>query len=435
MVRNTEKEAKIVKIVQDLSAKLSAELKEKSGNEKLANMFRQCFLSTIETTMQCHNEDEIFLITGDIEAMWLRDSSAQVVHYMKFMNEIPELKDVVKGLIKKQFMYIDLDPYANAFNAEANGRCWDKDKTEKGDDTLWNWERKYELDSLCYPVWLLWNYYQITKDTDIFTAELQKAIYTLLDTCEVEQHHEEKSPYFFIRENWPPDTLPNDGKGATVGYTGMIWCGFRPSDDACKYGYLVPANLFAVEILGYIMQIADIVGDATMKARAAKMQAEVQDGINKYGLYTLENGEKIYAYETDGLGNYHMMDDANVPGLLSIPWFTSISKTDDLYMATRRWVLSKQNPYYFEGKVAKGVGSPHTPDQYIWHIALSIQGLTSACDKERAELVDMLVRTDADTGFMHEGFHVDNPAEFTRPWFAWSNSLFAKFIMDVYDLG
>ena len=107
MVRNTEKEAKIVKIVQDLSAKLSAELKEKSGNEKLANMFRQCFLSTIETTMQCHNEDEIFLITGDIEAMWLRDSSAQVVHYMKFMNEIPELKDVVKGLIKKQFMYIE----------------------------------------------------------------------------------------------------------------------------------------------------------------------------------------------------------------------------------------------------------------------------------------------------------------------------------------
>lgn len=412
--------------IENISKKITEKL---SDNPKWAKTFENCFASTATTTVR-FTKDDAFVITGDIEAMWLRDSSAQVVHYLPFMEEYPAVKELVKSLIHRQMKYILIDPYANAFNEEANGRCWDEDITQKCD---WNWERKYEIDSLCYPIWLLKQYYCRTKDKSVFSDEVKKVFETILHVWSVEQNHDEKSPYSFIRLNCPPtDTLSREGKGEPTDYTGMTWSGFRPSDDACRYGYLIPSNMFAVVVLKAMAEFADeIYHDFALKTEAETLAEEIEKGINQYGIVDTEEFGKIYAYEVDGKGNYLLMDDANVPSLLSIPWLGYRDAEDEIYANTRRFVLSKANPYYFEGSCAKGIGSPHTPENYVWHIALTMQGLTSTNREEKEALLETLLATDAGKNFMHEGFNCDKPEEFTRSWFAWANSLFALFSMEL----
>ena len=440
MVEFDKKRLEVYKAeVHKLGETLAKQIREKAAaygvaeeTEKLVKTFSQCFVNTVDTTVKCLPEEEVFLITGDIEAMWLRDSSAQVAHYMPYLTEYPLLAQMVKGLVLRQFRYIEIDPYANAFNVEANGRCWTKDDTE---DTPWDWERKYEIDSLAYPIRLLYDYWKATGDKEIFTEQIHRTLHMILDLFQTEQHHTEKSGYYFRRENCPvTDTLACDGKGTPVGYTGMIWCGFRPSDDACQYGYLIPANLFAAEVLNYVVEIADIYGDKELAERALVMKKEILDGVEKYGKVNHPVYGEIYAYEVDGLGNVNLMDDANVPSLLSLPWLRCLEASEPVYQNTRKFVLSKENPFYYEGTAAKGIGSPHTPPSYVWHIALSMQGLTSVNAEEKKELLQLLLHTDAGTGYMHEGFDCNDPEKFTRDWFAWSNSLFALYVLTYFEL-
>lgn len=427
-----DRKQRLEKEVHLLADRLCGRLDEacaRPGREGLKDTFRRCFVNTVDTTVQCLEDGSIFVITGDIEAMWLRDSSAQVAHYLPFLKEQPELKQMVRDLIAKQFFYIDIDTYANAFNVEANGCCWAKDETESND---WEWERKYEIDSLCYPIKLLYDYYKITGDDKIFTPQIRGSIGRILDTFETEQHHEERSSYRFSRTDCPPtDTLERDGRGTPVGDTGMIWCGFRPSDDACAYGFHIPSNLFAIRVLELVEELAgEIWSDQKLAARAKRIREEVCEGVKRYGIVECGGIGTIYAYEVDGLGNAVLMDDANVPSLLSLPWLGCLDAEDALYQRTRSFVLSSRNPYYYEGKAAKGIGSPHTPEEYIWPIALSMQGLTSVDGGEREELLTTLLHTDGGTGYMHEGFDCNDPGKFTRDWFAWSNSLFALFVVE-----
>ena len=291
------------------------------------------------------------------------------------------------------------------------------------------WERKFELDSLCYPVRLWYRYWQATGDITIFTDVVQHALHTILDVMRVEQNHDQSSTYSFIRADDANDTLPRDGRGAPTRYTGMVWSGFRPSDDACQFGYLIPANMFATVILAYICEIArQVYRDEAMAVQALQLRDEIEAGINRYGIIEHSHYGRIYAYEVDGAGNVNLMDDANVPSLLALPYLGYRASDDALYQQTRRFLLSQENAYYFQGKYACGIGSPHTPARYIWPIALAMQGLTSTDQRERDELLQTLLRTTADTGYMHESFHPDDPAQFTRAWFAWANSLCAEFI-------
>ena len=422
-----EKQQALIEAVEEIAKKEGAYWED----EHIRRTFENCYVSTAKTTTKFLENGEAYVFTGDIAAMWLRDSSAQVVHYLPFLKEYPILKVMVKGLIARQAKYIHIDPYANAFNEEANGNCWEKDITEYNP---WNWERKYEIDSLCYPVWLMEQYVKNTGDHDIFTPEVKTAFRDILDLWKREQHHE-TSAYSFIRVNCPPsDTLSCEGKGEPVGYTGMTWSGFRPSDDACRYGYLIPSNMFAAVVLGYMEKfLKEQYQDEAMAKEAADLKAQIEEGIQKYGIVENETFGKMYAYETDGLGNYNLMDDANVPSLLSLPWLAYCSKDDPIYKNTRAFVLSKKNPYYYEGNCAKGIGSPHTPDQYIWHIALTMQGLTSDSQEERENLWNTLLSTDAGCEVMHEGFHCEKPEAFTREWFAWANSLFALFALSMKE--
>src|SRR5699024_210654 len=226
------------------------------------------------------------------------------------------------------------------------------------------------------------------------------------------------------------DTLSHDGQGAPVTYTGMTWSGFRPSDDACKYGYLIPANMFAAVVLKQLQEIAtEIFNDSELAKQASDLAAEIDQGIQKYGKVEHPEYGTIYAYETDGLGNYNLMDDANVPSLLSMPYLGYCDIHDEIYQNTRKFLLSTSNPYYYEGKAAKGIGSPHTPEHYIWHIALAIQGMTAQTAEEKNEILALFKTTDAGENLMHEGFHVDDPKQYTRPWFSWANSMFSEFIL------
>lgn len=395
-------------------------------------MFRACFLDTVMTTANVLQDETAFVITGDIPAMWLRDSSSQVMQYARYARECPSVDRLIAGLIRRQFMYILTDPYANAFNREPSNSHWSTDRTESNP---WVWERKYEIDSLCFPIWLTHRYYQYTGNKEILGGAFESVCLTILELWKKEQRHE-NSPYYFERFDCPiTDTLPNEGKGAPVAYTGMTWSGFRPSDDACQYGYLIPSNMFAVVALRRMREMLMVVGRADLAEEARALAEEIDEGIQKHGVVEHPKYGRIYAYEVDGMGGVNLMDDANVPSLLSLPYLGYCSADDEIYQNTRRFVLGRDNPYYFEGKFARGVGSPHTPNGYIWHIALCMQGLTSVSDEERGDLLASVIRSTAGTARMHEGFHPDNPDEFTRPWFAWANSLFASWIQDMADKG
>ncbi|MFC4809761.1 glycoside hydrolase family 125 protein [Paenibacillus sp. GCM10023250] len=411
--------------VRDVLAEAETRL---AHRPKLLQLFKNCFPNTLETTTKLQDDGTTFVITGDIPAMWLRDSVEQVIHYVPLAKDDADLRRIIAGLIKLHMRYIVIDPYANAFNEMANDWHWNTD--DKTDMSPWVWERKFELDSICFSMRLAFAYWKETGRADIFDADFKVAMRAAVDLWKREQRHFERSPYRFERDNGiMTDSLQNEGLGMPVNYTGMVWSGFRPSDDACDFHYNIPDNMFAVVTLRQMREIAEFVfRDLSFEREMAKLEREIDHGIQLYGIYRHPEFGPIYAYETDGFGNYCLADDAGTPGLVSIPYLGYTDLNDPVYQNTRRFALSFENPFYYEGTAAKGIGSPHTPPGYIWHMALSMQGLTASTDDEKLAMIAALEATDADTGFMHEGFHADDPAVFTRKWFAWSNSLFSQLV-------
>lgn len=395
---------------------------------RLRRVFAETFSNTFATTLKFQGDGSVFVITGDIPAMWLRDSAAQVRPYLQLARDDEQFAGLIAGVIRRQVKYVLIDPYANAFNEAASGRCHNRDKTEM---SAWIWERKYELDSLCAPLLLAHDLWKTTGQTDHFGETFLKAARLIVATIAREQRHD-TSPYVFERLEGPPsDTLTNAGRGNPVANTGMSWSGFRPSDDACAWNYLIPSNMMAATALA---RLADLpLADDALKRSAVKLAADIREGIEKHGKVRHPRFGMIYAYETDGLGNHNLMDDANVPSLLSMPYIGYCAKDDPAYLATRKFVLSDENPFCFRGRAASGIGSPHTPQDYIWPIALCMQALTSTSRDEKLSLLETILRSDAGTGLMHESFHKDDPGRFTRPWFAWANSLFSEMVMDLCE--
>ncbi|MBC1365852.1 glycoside hydrolase family 125 protein [Listeria innocua] len=407
------------------------QIKKAINNQKLAEMYEKCMENTLDTTIKIRENGLTFILTGDIPAMWLRDSVCQVRPFLLFAKENEEIESMLIGLSKEQVSLVAIDPYANAFNETPNGAGHQADETEMHPQV---WERKYEIDSLCYPIQLAYFIWKITGRTEQFDAAFFKMLQTIFALWEVEQHHETKSPYRFERLDCvPSDTLKRNGLGTETAYTGMLWSGFRPSDDACEYGYLIPSNMFAVVVLGYAKEIIEVFYPSEIETikQAVTLQNDIQLGIEKFGTYNHPTFGEIFAFEVDGLGNQLLMDDANVPSLLSMPIIQYLEKESPIYQNTRKFILSKSNPFYFEGELAKGIGSPHTPAGYIWPIGLAIQGLTASDESEKLEILQMLLRTDAGTGLMHESFHPDHPEDFTREWFSWANMMFCELILDV----
>ncbi|MGX7393538.1 glycoside hydrolase family 125 protein [Carnobacterium mobile] len=413
--------------------KLMNEVTEKATeNPRWAENFNASFSNTLLTTVKKQADGTTFLLTGDIPAMWLRDSTAQVRPYLLVAKEDSGISDMIAGVVERQLQYVNLDPYANAFNEEANNAGHQVDHTEMNP---WIWERKYEIDSLCYPIQLSYLLYKETGRTDQFNETFKEAVKKILALWKVEQNHE-NSPYNFERDTWrEEDTLVNDGKGSPIGVTGMTWSGFRPSDDRCIYNYLVPSNMFAVVVLDYLKEVyMEILKDSAIVDEITALREEIQSGIEKFAKVKNAAGETVYAYEVDGLGNYSIMDDSNVPSLLAAPYLGYCAEDDEVYLATRKTILSKENPYFYEGDCAKGIGSSHTPENYVWPIALAMEGLTTSDKNEKKRILDLLVENDAGTKLMHEGFDVNNPNNYTREWFSWANMMFCELLLDYYGL-
>lgn len=401
-------------------------------DQRTGDLFAACFADTLSTTLSDQPDGSLFMVTGDIPAMWLRDSAAQLTPYLHFAATDPQLAETIARISRRQLAFIALDPYANAFNASASAAGHSTDITAL---SPWVWERKYEVDSLCYPIQLAHDLWSLTGRTD-HLDDFRRAASAAMRLWIREQDHESNSHYRFQRLDGPPsDTLLRDGRGSLVAPTGLTWSAFRPSDDACELGYNVPGNAFAAVELRHIEEIArEVLADDELVAEARDLRARIEQGIRTHGIVAGPGGRDIYAYEVDGFGGALLMDDANVPSLLSLPMLGWCDQADPTYLATRDFVLGESNPYFYSGPYAAGVGSPHTPPQQVWPIALAVQGLTTPHADEKARLVRVLCDTDGGTSRMHESFRVDDPSVFTRPWFSWANAMFCELVLDVCGL-
>ena len=421
------------KAVEETIAATKAKLKD----PKLAWMFENCFPNTLDTTVEFgtkNGKPDTFVITGDIHAMWLRDSSAQVWPYLPLANDDPELKKLLAGVVHRQTQCVLLDSYANAFNKELVPGEWMKDDTDMKDGLH---ERKWEIDSLAYTVRLAYNYWLTTGDVSVFDADWQKAAARIIETFKVQQRKDGPGPYKFQRETMRQlDTLSNGGYGRPLKPVGLINSSFRPSDDAATYGFLIPSNLFAVISLKQLAEISNkVTGNKSFAKECTDLANEVEAAIKKYAIVEHKKYGKVYAFEVDGYGNATFMDDANVPSLLALPYINSVDLKDPIYQNTRKLVWSDDNPYFFNGKAAEGIGGPHIGYDMIWPMSIIMRAMTSTSDKEIAWCVKTLRNSDAETGFMHESFHKDDPKNFTRSWFAWANTLFGELILKLVNEG
>lgn len=438
---NTRVDAYAVTCRPDLDSRLfcSAEVdrtiarvKAMLTNPKLAWMFENCFPNTIDTTVHFRTDadgnPDTFVYTGDIAAMWLRDSGAQVWPYVQLASADPELRQMIAGVIRRQLACICLDPYANAFYDGPVVGQWATDGTDMRPGVH---ERKWEIDSLCYPIRLAYEYWKRTGDTSVFDRQWLTAIGKILATFREQQRFDGPGSYKFLRvTDRALDTLNNAGLGAPVKPCGLIASSFRPSDDSTTFQFLVPSNFFAVSALRKAAEIlADVNSRTDLADECRALADEVSAALQAQAIYQHPEFGPIYAFEVDGFGNHMLMDDANVPSLLALPYISDVNTDDPVYQNTRRFVWSHSNPYFFSGEAGEGIGGPHVGYDMVWPMSIMMKAFTSTDDAEIARCIKMLMHTDASTGFMHESFHKDDATRFTREWFAWQNTLFGELIL------
>jgi meiotically up-regulated gene 157 (Mug157) protein len=415
--------------------KAIAEFSKNVADKELVWLFNNCFPNTLDTTVEYTEKDgkpDTYVITGDIDAMWLRDSSAQVYPYLHFVKEDKQLQKLVTGVINHQTSCVLKDPYANAFYNDPNKKGeWYSDDTKMQPGLH---ERKWEIDSLCYPIRLAYRYWKLTGDTTPFDAKWKSAVALTLKTFKEQQRKTNAGPYRFQRKTqWATDGVPMNGYGYPVKANGLICSAFRPSDDATIYLYLIPSNFFAVVSLKQASEmIGKISKDAALSAELLALAKEVEAALKTNAVVTHKTYGKVYAYEVNGYGSYNLMDDANVPSLLSLPYLNAMPVTDPIYQNTRKLLLSSSNPFFYKGKAGEGIGGPHAGKDQIWPLGIITRGLTSTNDAEIKQCISILKNSNAGTGFMHESFNKDDAKKFSRPWFAWANTLFGEFLWETY---
>lgn len=407
-------------------------------NPRLKWMFANCYPNTLDTTVNpvetADGQPDTYVYTGDLPAMWLRDSGAQVWPYVRYVNQDSELKEMIAGVINRQFKCICVDPYANAFNVNPIGPA---NSTDWPSANPYVFERKWELDSHCYPIRLAYEYWKVSGDTSVFGETWLEAMKKMLGVMREQQRKSGPGSYRFLRNtDRQLDTKCVVGKGNPVNPIGLIASAFRPSDDATTFEFLVPSNFMAVTSLRKAAEILSKVnGREDMAAECIELASEVEKALLNYAVVDHPEYGKIFAYEVDGFGSQFLMDDANVPSLLSMAYLGDVQSDDPIYQNTRKFVWSEANPYFFRGPAGEGIGGPHIWSEVIWPMSIMMKAFTSDDDLEIRDCICQLMTTDAGTGFMHESFHRKNSELYTRDWFAWQNTLFGELILKIIDDG
>jgi meiotically up-regulated gene 157 (Mug157) protein len=413
-----------------------ARIKAQIGDPELAWLFENCYPNTLDTTVQTGTRDgkpDTFIITGDIHAMWLRDSSAQVHPYIPLAKQDAALRRMLHGLIRRQSHCILLDPYANAFLPDGVTQRLEWSVSDITEMKPGVGERKWEVDSLCYPIRLAYGYWRATGDVAPFDDGWREAMRVVVRTFREQQRLHDRGPYIFLRPSpFATETLVLGGYGQPTRPNGMIHSMFRPSDDACLYPLFVPANLFAVAVLRQLAQMSQTIHhDRDFAADCRALADQVEKATRQHGMMRDADGQPFWAYEVDGYGNQLFIDDANAPGLLSLAYLGGCERNDPVFRRTRQLAWSERNPYFYRGRAAEGVGSPHSGLRTIWPMAIVQYALASDDDAEIRQCLHWLKTTHAGTGFMHESFDQDDPTKFTRDWFAWANTQFGELIVDL----
>jgi uncharacterized protein len=428
--------------------KVIREVRQNIGNKEIGWLFENCFPNTLDTTVDFEltgGKPDTYVITGDIDAMWMRDSSAQVWPYLSLCKDDKDLQQLIRGVIHRQVKYILKDPYANAFYKDA-GKISEWKATDITDMKPGIHERKWEIDGLCYPIRLAHGYWEITGDKSPFDADWLAAMQKILQTFKEQQRKDNEGPYTFQRKSqFATDSIPMGGYGYPTKKVGLIHSMFRPSDDATIYPFLIPSNLFALSSLRNLRTILQALSiGKELDGPAFALENDLTNALNEHAVFTHPTFGEVFAYEVDGFGNHTFMDDANVPSLLALPYLQSTHYGGDLsvlnadkrgytvYQNTRRMLLSESNPFFFKGKAGEGIGGPHVGLDMIWPLSIIVRGLTSHDSQEIALCLKMLQQSHAGTGFMHESFHKDDVKKYSRPWFAWANTLFGEFVLKVY---
>ncbi len=410
------------------------EVKASIADKELAWLFENCYPNTLDTTVDYEviaGKPDTFIITGDIDAMWLRDSTAQVWPYMPLINKEDKLKKLIQGLISRQVKCVLKDPYANSFYKDLTKKSsWQSDTPTPIPGVH---ERKWEIDSLCYVVRLSHEYYRLTGDTTVFDEDWDNAMRLIVKTFQMEQRKDGLSPYEFTRVTSRMTDAPLfNGTGRPSKANGLIYSMFRPSDDATIFPFLIPSNIFAVLSLRQLSTLyKEVLGAPVFAAECEALATEVDTAVQKHAVAEHEGFGEIYAYEIDGFGNKIFMDDANVPSLMSLAYLGAHAASDPIYQRTRRYLLSSKNPYYLKGTAAEGQASPHTGKEKIWPMGIILRAMTAVDKEEIIHCLQMLKNTHGDTGFMHEAFHKDAPKDYNREWFAWANTLFGELIIKI----
>jgi len=432
------------------------EITSKMASVDLARLFENCFPNTLDTTVRWHlpskdpKKAQSFIVTGDINAQWLRDSTNQLQQYQPLAKDDPELKTLLLGAINTQAIFVNESRYCNAFQPPlASGL----EPTSNGqDDTVEPvyepyivFECKYEIDSLASFLSLSNQFYASTSDASFITPLWVSAVQRVVQVIE------EQSIGTFSPSGYPYDMTYTFQRKTTVGTetlnlggignplasnTSLVRSAFRPSDDACILQFFIPGNAFlSVELERTAKLLASAKKNLPLSKTLQSYSDSIRAAIMKHGVIEHPEFGKVFVYETDGYGSHLIMDDANLPSLLSLPLLGFVPSTDPIYQNTRRMILSRQgNPYYLVGSKFQGIGGPHIGIKHAWPISLLVQAMTSDDDNEIVGLMESVLNASAKLGLIHESVNVEHPqADYTRSWFAWANSVYAHAILDLAE--
>lgn len=448
-------------LVEKVIDYMSKNLKDKD----LARLFENAFPNTLDTTVRWHVDKtpayrhgqrswekgawtgpQSFIVTGDINAEWLRDSTNQLQQYQPLAKKDKEIFKLILGAINTQAEYVIGSPYCNAFQPPAPSNLSptfqdQADNVHPEYEASFVFECKYELDSLAHFLSLANQFHNHTGSTEFINARWLQALDTVLSVLDEQSQptFDEKTGAFFKnaytfqrRTDIGTETLALSGVGNPLaGGTGLVRSAFRPSDDATILGFLIPSNAMMSVELARSAAILKKAGKKNIATQLSEWSEKIKKGVWEYGVVNHAKYGRVFAFEVDGYGSSILMDDANLPSLLALPLLGFVDANDEVYKNTRRMILSKQgNPYFLSGAGFTGIGGPHIGLQHAWPMSVLVQAMTSEDDAEITGLLES-VKNVSHNGLIHESINVDRERDYTRPWFAWANSVFAQTILNL----